>query len=955
MKRTNTSRVHTNTKIIISVIIIILIILLLLTSCTSNFWGKVGDFFGGSSDYEIKENTGNRKILTNKNLIFDSKDSSMFLDNTFYKISFSAKDIKPDKYTCSTSKAEIATCVAKDGYVEITPRKSGNVIVYIQAETNGFIYRGTHNLEIKDPLKSLDLSQKKGTINLAYNKSLVVNINANNLSLDGAIVSVDKSKIAEAKIRNNSLIIKALNTGKTKISISLKVGNEEYKVAFDLTVIKEIKTTTTKKTTTTTTKKTTTTKRTTTSTTTTTQILSSESKLKDIVVSTSSLKPNFNPNKTSYEVLVDETINKISITATAMDKKAKLSYRVNNKTVSNLNNISLVTGNNSVEIIVTAENGSRSIYTINVIKEASGNADLKDLNVDNHLIGPTFNKDVLEYNLEVGYKTTQIKVNVAVADNKATTKFYLNNVEVKNLNNVSLKEGENIIKIVVTAENSKEKIYTLKVIRNYRKINFAVNKASFYIEDAPHNLVYNILESNVEIDDYELSDIKVTTTNLNGTAKLEKGFITIIPKITDLNKEITVEMSYGSSHTTMIISIKTRDYYLEVFSNEYDINLENDQGYKNIILNTNILSKKASDIKVSNLTNGIKITSNNSDVLLDQEAFINVVLSDPSMASLEFIKNENSNSYAIKVNAKKAGVVNIIINGSIYGNAQKEIAIKINIIKKYNIEIDANGGFFDAFTTNYQFLLTEKETIDLSEYVSSKVDTSGNCLFYSLESFNTLPDGSGIHYDKDQVLTNFTNDLKLYAIYSKTSHYEELVEESRLYLTDVDLFHNEEYYEQYNVDKVIYPDAYGYHIIKIKNNGTGPINIKKINLEEDTICLTEGCINMGYIIKHSKSMDDHYTYYYGSQKAYEVLNKDSKTTHSYGALTGYHTENNIDISPAITIPIGEETEISLLWRWVDTDSILDTKIGDMVSNDNNSYTITVSIDFERTSTYCKLN
>ena len=59
-----------------------------------------------------------------------------------------------------------------------------------------------------------------------------------------------------------------------------------------------------------------------------------------------------------------------------------------------------------------AFNGSKSI-TINVVKprEKSNNNNLKGLSVENYTLTPEFNKDTLEYTVEIGDNAEKIKIN----------------------------------------------------------------------------------------------------------------------------------------------------------------------------------------------------------------------------------------------------------------------------------------------------------------------------------------------------------------------------------------------------------------------------------------------------------------------------------------------------------------------------------------------------------------
>ena len=106
--------------------------------------------------------------------------------------------------------------------------------------------------------------------------------------------------------------------------------------------------------------------------------------------------------------------------------------------------------------------GSRSI-TINVIKKSttkpieinktySSNNNLKSLSVDGYELNPAFNKDTLEYTIELTPGTEKINVK-AVAEH--------NNASIKGAGEVQVSEGVNTINIVVIAQNGNEKTYKI--------------------------------------------------------------------------------------------------------------------------------------------------------------------------------------------------------------------------------------------------------------------------------------------------------------------------------------------------------------------------------------------------------------------------------------------------------------------------------------------------------------
>ena len=116
---------HRTIKTIIMIIIIIIIILLLITSCTSGFWGRIGGLFNREIDTVIDSNSGKNKVIVNRDLHFNSNYVDFNVSDENAKITFSFDNINPDKFTCSTSNADIAVCYVKDDYVVIEPKGTG--------------------------------------------------------------------------------------------------------------------------------------------------------------------------------------------------------------------------------------------------------------------------------------------------------------------------------------------------------------------------------------------------------------------------------------------------------------------------------------------------------------------------------------------------------------------------------------------------------------------------------------------------------------------------------------------------------------------------------------------------------------------------------------------------------------------------------------------------------------
>lgn len=238
----NNEKKHTTTKLIICIIIIIIIILLLITSCTSSFWGKIGTLFG-NIEYNIGKDNNDKREINNKNLYFDIQEATITLDDASFKLTYSYKDINAKDVVCSTSDAEVATCVAYDGYVVVNPKKAGLVTIYATTTFNDIVYKATSYLTINEGKNGIRLSQTSGTIVLANTNKK--NVAYNLIGIKGNVsVDVEDTSIATATAKNGILSIKALKEGSTKITLTVKYGDKTYKVDYYLTVLENAQVTT---------------------------------------------------------------------------------------------------------------------------------------------------------------------------------------------------------------------------------------------------------------------------------------------------------------------------------------------------------------------------------------------------------------------------------------------------------------------------------------------------------------------------------------------------------------------------------------------------------------------------------------------------------------------------------------------------------------------------------------
>ena len=183
---------------------------------------------------------------------------------------------------------------------------------------------------------------------------------------------------------------------------------------------------------------------------------SSNNNLSSLKVNGGDLKPGFSKGTTSYTLDVPYSISNLSVTAKAEDTKSKVTVSGNNNLVAE--------ETTQVTITVTAENGSKKIYTINVHRGKDPNKILSDNNYLTKIVpsigilSPVFDKEKSEYEIWLPYEVDKISFDYQVEDTKyATTKLE---------GSETLQAGvSNAYKIIVTSESSKERTYTINVRR----------------------------------------------------------------------------------------------------------------------------------------------------------------------------------------------------------------------------------------------------------------------------------------------------------------------------------------------------------------------------------------------------------------------------------------------------------------------------------------------------------
>ncbi len=177
---------------------------------------------------------------------------------------------------------------------------------------------------------------------------------------------------------------------------------------------------------------------------------SSNNDLVSLTVANAEISPVFNKAVTNYTAEVPFSISKLDVRATAADSKAKV--HINSPVLT-------PNGTTNMLITVTAENGSKKIYTIRVKRAQdpnylpSSNNNLKSITVDGFILSPKFDMSRTDYVVWLPYEITEIKVSGKPVDSRAK-------VSVEGGKDLQPGRG-NLVKIICSAENSEKKVYTV--------------------------------------------------------------------------------------------------------------------------------------------------------------------------------------------------------------------------------------------------------------------------------------------------------------------------------------------------------------------------------------------------------------------------------------------------------------------------------------------------------------
>nr|WP_281272223.1 cadherin-like beta sandwich domain-containing protein [Paenibacillus flagellatus] len=198
-----------------------------------------------------------------------------------------------------------------------------------------------------------------------------------------------------------------------------------------------------------------------------TRAQSSNADLSSLTISSGTLSPAFASGTTEYSASVANEVTSLDITPTVADSTATVKVNTSDASSGSPRSVSLDVGDNEIVVEVTAQNGATKTYKVTVTRAQSSNADLSSLTISSGTLSPAFAAGTTEYTASVANAVDSLDITPTVADHTAS--ITVNGAPVVSGNAstpINLNVGSNnIMTVVVTAQNGATKTYTITVTR----------------------------------------------------------------------------------------------------------------------------------------------------------------------------------------------------------------------------------------------------------------------------------------------------------------------------------------------------------------------------------------------------------------------------------------------------------------------------------------------------------
>lgn len=183
--------------------------------------------------------------------------------------------------------------------------------------------------------------------------------------------------------------------------------------------------------------------------------------------------------------------------------------------------------------------GNSSNNNTSTTPKKSDNSNLSSIQIAEGVISPEFSKTVKEYTINVPYEVTKLSIAATPEHSKGTVTINGND---------ELKVGENLIEIIVTAEDSSTDKYTIKAIR--AKQELSLQTLSIYYVNENGEKVELKLDPQFSFDvySYSVNDIlahTIQSLSVEAKANAENAKVEIVgnDELKSGTNEITIKIS----------------------------------------------------------------------------------------------------------------------------------------------------------------------------------------------------------------------------------------------------------------------------------------------------------------------------------------------------------------------------------------------------------------------------
>jgi len=316
-------------------------------------------------------------------------------------------------------------------------------------------------------------------------------------------------------------------------------------------------------------------------------VISTNANLSGLKTSNGTLSPLFATGTSNYATSVPNATTSLTVTPTAAYSASTI--KINGTagasgTASGA--ISLTVGQNTITVLVTAQNGATTkTYTITVTRAPSANASLSAMGQSSGNLTPAFSSAVTNYTDNVTNATTTFTLKPVSSDANATIK--VNGIAVTSgtvTSLIPLAVGPNIITTVVTAQDgATTKTYTITVTRapsanaSLSTLGQSAGGLTPAFSPAITSYTDNVSNASASITLKPVSSDATATISVNGTA------------ITSGTMTAPVLLSVGANLITTVVTAQdgttTKTYSLTVTRAE-----SANAGLSNIKLSSGALS-----------------------------------------------------------------------------------------------------------------------------------------------------------------------------------------------------------------------------------------------------------------------------------------------------------------------------------------------------------------------------